>query len=188
MVKIQRKKHSKTIIYAQLDGKQSSWPPLKGLRPSAPSLPCLFPRHKQKTNSNFGEVLSTRSTLTERSNKNRMFGGSSHSKTVEIRRAKICENMRLCLFKKKKGEKTGGAIGLDLGIFILGFVGPTPESTSFSFPLFSLSFFFTSPNTKKNAAFPLKALRPFFIGDRVNGYWKWWVLTHGSKYLSRTSA
>ena len=32
------KKHSKTIIYAQLDGKQSSWPPLKGLRPSALSL------------------------------------------------------------------------------------------------------------------------------------------------------
>ena len=105
---IQRKKHSKTIIYAQLDGKQSSWPPLRGLRSSAPSLRCLFPRHKQKRNGNFGEVCRTcRSTLTERSNKNRMVGGSSPSKTVEIRSAKICENIRLCLILKEN-NKTGG--------------------------------------------------------------------------------
>ena len=39
--------------------------------------------------------------------------------------------MRLCLFKKnnKTGGKTSGAIGLDLGVFVLGLVGPTPEST-----------------------------------------------------------
>ena len=39
--------------------------------------------------------------------------------------------MRLCLLKKnnKTRGKTSGAIGLDLGVFVLGLVGPTPEST-----------------------------------------------------------
>jgi hypothetical protein len=36
------KKHSKTITDAQLDGKKSSWPPVRGLRSSAPSLPSFF--------------------------------------------------------------------------------------------------------------------------------------------------
>ena len=40
--------------------------------------------------------------------------------------------MRLCLLKKnnKTRGKTSGAIGLDLGVFVLGLVGPTPESTA----------------------------------------------------------
>ena len=73
------KKHSKNIIYAQLDGKQSSWPPLKGLRPSASSLPYHFLRHEQKINSHFGEDFGFLFGFAE----NRMVGGSSPSKTVE---------------------------------------------------------------------------------------------------------
>ena len=39
--------------------------------------------------------------------------------------------MRLCLLKKnnKTRGKISGAIGVDLGVFVLGLVGPTPGST-----------------------------------------------------------
>ena len=69
------------------------------------------------TNKKETVTFRTRSTLTERSNKNRMVGGSSPSKTVEILSANTRENMRLRLLKKnnKTREKTSVAIGVDLG-------------------------------------------------------------------------
>ena len=76
MVKIKQNNIFKNITYGQLGSKHSSWPPLKGLRPSIPSLPCHFLWLKQKQTAISARILGFPFRFAE----NRIVEGSSPGK------------------------------------------------------------------------------------------------------------
>ena len=100
------------MINGQFDGSQSYWPTIGGPVAKITASTCHFPSDLEKEQRSlfaFGVKLGVFFKVSLN------VGGSGPGRTVEIRSANICENMRLCLLKKKTGGKTSAAIAVDLG-------------------------------------------------------------------------